>query len=261
MADQTQGNGTAQNQNQSQAQGQGQGQNDGNGSQHQQQGPANGGQSQQLDVEQLTKKIEGLESLVGRFSNEVGSTRELKEEIQSLKTQLGNAANGQSSQNGQSQSDKKSGGNQEPQEDPLETITTGEQQKVDEAWKSLDADVRKNIYAEAKGKTPDEKQKSVTRRILQEIRTNEPVLPESLFGDNSSGQANVGDPNKGQQNHGAGTTADILKAIRGGNRQRPASGRQPQPQRTNESQNTRTEPQGPRPVAGGVFEAIQHGKG
>lgn len=247
MATQTQGNGTAQNQTVQPAQGQQPANGPDPESQQPAGGSANGGQSDQLDVEQLTKKIEGLESLVGRFSNEVGATRELKEEIQSLKTQVGNTEGGQSSTQDPPQSAN------QPSEDPLQTITTGEQQKVDDAWKQLDADVRKNVYAEAEGSTPEAKQKSITRRILTEVRTNEPVIPDSLFGDNQSGQENAGETNPQSQEQG--TTADILKAIRGGNRQRPATGRQPQTRNQQSSQDDAVERRGPTPLAGGIFEA------
>ncbi len=219
------------------------------------------------DLNAIRKELEGLQSLVGKFSNEVGSTRELKEQITKLQERLENnkpdtgASNSQN--NGQS--------NQQTQKvDPLTTVTDGEKAALNEAWKKLPEADRKTLYAEVEGDTPDAKQKAIRRVMLGKLRQDAPVLPDSLFDDGTANSQ--ASENQQQQSSQPSRTIAILNALFPGS-QRPSSTGARQGQgnmagqrktdsrqasvRQTSDQSQNQSPYGPRPVAGGVFEATR----
>lgn len=118
-------------------------------------------------VESLRKELAGLQSLMGRFTNEIGELRKLKPTQDA--SQVGPSQDGQPTVAASTE------------DDMPEPMTRTERKAIDEAWGKLTEDVQVSLLQGAPGKNSKEKLENVRNDLLASLRETMTIVPKSLF--------------------------------------------------------------------------------
>ncbi len=198
------------------------GQRSDNGSQ---QGSDNG-QSQAVKLEDIQKELQGIQSLVGRFSNEVGETRQLKEKLESIESQLSNLS---------------TQGNETTQKKPPAPIelSAEDETKINERWKQFPQEKREQLIEEADGATRSEKIQNVRAELSRLYAEEGQPIPDELFPTNPDATT------KGKTKRAVTTISSLGRELLGiketGQRRVIPPATQPQGSRSGTAQDGRTE--------------------
>lgn len=137
-------------------------------------GQDSGGQTGNDDMQSLLKEVQGLRTLVGKQSNEVGTVRELKTELAELKKTISSNSAGTGDDNGQNDNDN-SGSEQPPE------LSVADEQSLNERWKGLSAEDREKMIEEASGTSRREKIDNVRKEFAKIYATEAQPTPDELF--------------------------------------------------------------------------------
>ena len=147
-------------------------------------------------VDELSKQMTGLTSLVGKFSNEIGEVRKAKE----TSTDGDQGTTTQQNQN----NDNQLNGQSDPK-----AMTVAEKSEIENAWKRLDQSEKTALLEQAPGEGSEEKLGHLKSTMLTELRKNMTFLPDSLF-DEASPKANDTSNNKRNESFTAAVVATLL---------------------------------------------------
>jgi len=122
------------------------------------------------ELQNLRKERDGFQELVGRWGNEVGEFRKKFEDIESR-------LSGLNSQENKSEGAANTQNNQEEREPP----TKKELELIDAEWKKFNEEEKRILFANADGKTRTDKKSKITADLLDSLRSNTVLVPDSLL--------------------------------------------------------------------------------
>jgi len=129
-------------------------------------GSAGSGGEAEVTLESLQKEMQGMQSVMGKWGNEVGQLRDFKEKFAELETKITSFAE-------QKPKEKKD-------ELPIE-LSAEDEQKINDRWKAFDPEKREQMIEEAEGSTRQEKIQNVRFELSRLYVEEGQSIPDELF--------------------------------------------------------------------------------
>ncbi len=121
--------------------------------------------------EELKKSVDGLQSLMGKWGNEINDVREFRKEFETIKQKLDSF----------NDTKEKSGNNGDSTQTREPVLTIEDEKRINERWKAFPPEKREQMISEAEGRSRPEKL-AVVRKTLARIYAEEAMpTPEELF--------------------------------------------------------------------------------
>jgi len=144
---------------------------EGNQQSQEKQDDPNDGQSSSNSIEELKKSVDGMQSLIGKWGQEIGEVRTLKDSLSEIQEKIGKLG---------SDTNNTNNSHEDENEDTID-LTAEDEAKLNSMWKEFPQEEKEKMIAEAKGNNRKDKLVNVQKELARLYVNEANPLPDELF--------------------------------------------------------------------------------